>query len=178
VGFGGFLGGMLFEEKVQGQVYQELKEVQAELRKTQQELDVFIKYIQPEIDSVFEMSGSDELTRYFFQYGIKTATPPRLLAAVARVESNYTPGVVSRAGASGILQVVPNLWRKLVEANCGPWDRGNARFEICAGAYVFRAALDTFDGNVYNALSWYNSGYAARSSTQGRHYAKEVLSGL
>lgn len=154
---------------------QELVEIRAKLDKTQAELDTFLKYIQPEIDSVYQMSQSRALTYHFFRYGIKTGTPPRLLAAVAKVESNYTPGAVSRKGASGILQVMPNLWWKLVVAKCGFWQRYDSRVEICGGAYVLAYYRELCEGDYSCALSRYYSGAETRV---GKQYAAAVISGL
>jgi soluble lytic murein transglycosylase-like protein len=99
---------------------------------------------------------------------------PRLLASVAYVESRYTPGVISRKGASGMLQVLPHLWYTSVVDRCGKWMRGEVREEVCAGAFVFRHYLNRY-GNVRDALSAYNSGYIASRSTAGRTYMKDVL---
>lgn len=177
-GLWAFVAGKEFERhwgvEVQ-QVLEQLIEAKKELKQVQTELDVFLKYIQPEIDSVYQMSQSRALTYHFFRYGIKTGTPPRLLAAMARVESNYTPGAVSNKGASGILQVMPNLWWRLVVAKCGFWERGDSRVEICGGAYVLAYYRDSCSGDYKCALSRYYSGAETRV---GKQYAAAVISGL
>lgn len=179
VGVFAFLGGAIFEQrltkKLVNKIQQELVETKAKLDTVQTELDVFLKYIQPEIDSVYQMSQSRALTLHFFRYGIKTGTPPRLLAAIARVESNYTPGAISNKGASGILQVMPHLWWRLVVAKCGFWQRYDSRVEICAGAYVFAYYREQCGGDYGCALSSY---YSGGETKVGKQYAAAVISGL
>jgi len=153
----------------------ELKALQAQLDTTQAELRTFLRYLKPEIDSVYQMSQSRALTLHFFHYGIRTGTPPRLLAAIAAVESNYEPGVVSRKGASGLLQVMPSLWWKFVVAKCGFWQRYDSRVEICAGAYVLAYYRQQCEGDYGCALSRYYSGAVTRV---GKKYAASVQSSL
>lgn len=115
-------------------------------------------------------------------YALQVDLPPSLLAATAAVESSFRTGVVSHAGASGILQVMPELWWDYVTPRCGYWRRGDAEVEICAGAYVLRHYVDRCDGEFQCALSRYNSGWIPceyegqrRCSTQGAEYAEDVL---
>jgi soluble lytic murein transglycosylase-like protein len=112
-------------------------------------------------------------TQVIIQQAWRFKMRPRLLASIAYVESRYTPGVLSVAGASGMLQVMPNLWYTSVVRECGRWLRGDVYGEVCAGAFVMRHYLDHHK-DLRDALSAYNSGYKASLSTAGRRYLKDV----
>ena len=77
--------------------------------------------------------------------------PPRQVAAVASVESAWNPGAVSRAGAIGLMQLMP---RTAAELGVNPWDPAAS---LLGGAMYLRRQLDRF-GDVGLALAAYNAG--------------------
>lgn len=80
---------------------------------------------------------------------------PSLLRAVARRESAFKPCAVSRAGAMGLMQLMPETaWSMGVE---DPFD---AEQSIFGGARFLRFLLDRFDNDLSLALSAYNAGPA------------------
>jgi soluble lytic murein transglycosylase len=81
---------------------------------------------------------------------------PELVAAMVKVESNFDPGAVSRRGALGLLQLMPDTARRLGVAD--PFD---PRQNLEAGARYFRSLLDQFDGDTVLALAAYNAGEEA-----------------
>jgi hypothetical protein len=80
--------------------------------------------------------------------------PPALLAAVAKVESNYNPSAVSPAGARGLMQFMPATAR---DYGINPMDPSQA---IEGAARKLAADLKTF-GSVSLALAAYNAGSGA-----------------
>jgi len=78
---------------------------------------------------------------------------PQLVKAMIRVESNFEPRAVSRAGAQGLLQLMPETSRLL-----GVVDPFDPQQNIDAGARHFRSLLDRFSGDVVLALAAYNAG--------------------
>jgi soluble lytic murein transglycosylase-like protein len=80
---------------------------------------------------------------------------PELLDAVARQESGYRAGAVSRTGAIGVMQLMPETARAL---GVDPWDPVS---NINGGAAYLRAQLDRFGGQIDLALAAYNAGPAA-----------------
>jgi soluble lytic murein transglycosylase-like protein len=75
----------------------------------------------------------------------------RLLAALVWTESNFSPAVVSHAGAIGLAQLMPGTARGL---GVDPWDPLQ---NLDGGARYLRQQLDTF-GQIDLALAAYNAG--------------------
>lgn len=78
---------------------------------------------------------------------------PALMLAVMRVESAFSTNVISRAGAVGLMQVMPDNVGRLA---CG--DLFDADQNAICGARILRRFLDRYDGDLMLALSGYNAG--------------------
>jgi cell wall-associated NlpC family hydrolase len=103
-------------------------------------------------------SGSLEGVPYadlFVKAGAKYGVSPKLLAAVAKVESGYHPGAVSKAGAQGLMQLMPTTARGL-----GVHDSFDPEQAIDGGAKLLARNLREFK-SVPLALAAYNAGGGA-----------------
>jgi len=80
---------------------------------------------------------------------------PALALAVAQVESNFDPNVVSHKGARGVMQIMPKTARD--EFGINPTLLFDARTNIRTGV-TFLKQLQNRYGNVEYALSHYNGG--------------------
>ncbi|HSP14226.1 MAG TPA: lytic transglycosylase domain-containing protein [Thermoanaerobaculia bacterium] len=87
---------------------------------------------------------------------------PRLVAAVAGRESAFNADAVSRVGACGIMQLMPETARYL-----GVSDVFDARQNVFAGARYLRTLLDTFKGDLDRTLAAYNAGPGAVAKYNG-----------
>jgi soluble lytic murein transglycosylase-like protein len=85
-----------------------------------------------------------------------------LLAAVAKVESNFNPFAVSPRGACGVLQLIPATAKRF-----GVKSVFDAEQNIEGGAAYLRWLLDRFDGRVDLALAGYNAGEGAVERHRG-----------
>lgn len=158
-----------------------LDQVEAERDSVAAELRVFERYIRPDSTLLHDAmivagvrnNDAENYTRWMITYGMRTGISPRVLLAVASVESAFNPRAVSSADAHGLMQLVPFWWWNVYRKECGAWNPYNARMNICYGAHVLRFYLDRHNGNYFSALSAYNSGYAR--STAGHEYARDVL---
>jgi cell wall-associated NlpC family hydrolase len=91
----------------------------------------------------------------FVKAGAKYGISPKLLAAVAKVESGYNPHAVSKVGAQGLMQLMPGTARGL-----GIDDSFNPAQAIDGGAQLLARNLREFK-SVPLALAAYNAGGGA-----------------
>ena len=78
---------------------------------------------------------------------------PELVLAVIDVESNFNPAAISRAGARGLMQVMP-FWKKEIGK---PNDSlFNIRTNLRYGCTILKYYLDKEKGNLFKALGRYN----------------------
>jgi soluble lytic murein transglycosylase-like protein len=78
---------------------------------------------------------------------------PELMHAVIRAESAYDPLAVSRAGAVGLMQLMPATAERF-----GVRDRTDPVQNLRGGAAYLRELIDMFNRNLQLALAGYNAG--------------------
>lgn len=86
--------------------------------------------------------------------GARHGVSPKLLAAVAKVESGYNPGAVSKAGAQGLMQIMPATARGL---GVNAFDPAQA---VDGAARILSGNLRDF-GSLDLAIAAYNAGGGA-----------------
>ncbi|RNC69582.1 MAG: DUF4124 domain-containing protein [Desulfuromonadales bacterium] len=112
------------------------------------------------------------------QCALEFGVDKSLVKAVIHAESGYNPNAVSRKGASGLMQLMPQTARDLKVANSF-----DPRDNIRGGVRYLRFLLDTFKGDVTLALAAYNAGLTRVAQHGGvppyqetRTYIDRVLS--
>lgn len=78
---------------------------------------------------------------------------PRLIRSVMEAESAFDPFAVSRAGALGLMQLMPEIAKEYGVAN--PFD---PRENVMAGTRILRELIDHHHGNLRLVLASYNAG--------------------
>ena len=79
-----------------------------------------------------------------------------LLSAIVRAESGYDPRAVSRSGAAGLMQLMPET-----AASLGVRDVFHPQQNLDGGALYFRRLLHRFEGDPVLALAAFNAGPTA-----------------
>ncbi|MBQ7478113.1 MAG: lytic transglycosylase domain-containing protein [Selenomonadaceae bacterium] len=97
-------------------------------------------------------TGAGDLSVFMDRAARKYDVDPRLVSAVAEVESGNDPSAVSGAGAIGVMQLMPDTAAAL---GVDPYD---AEQNIEGGTKYLRQMLDSFGGDVRKALAAYNAG--------------------
>ncbi len=79
--------------------------------------------------------------------------PHALLHAVITAESSYNPDAISRAGAVGLMQLMPETAKRYGVSN-----RRNPKQNIYGGSRYLRDLIKLFNNDVILALAAYNAG--------------------
>lgn len=104
--------------------------------------------------------------------------PVALVRAVMTVESDFDPRAVSRAGARGLMQLMPATAKGM-----GVVDSFDPRQNIFGGTRYLRILANRFDGDLVLTIASYHAGPAAVRKYGGvppyrttQHYVRMVLS--
>ena len=95
----------------------------------------------------------------------KYGLPEALLVGVMYVESRFKPRALSRVGAMGLMQLMPNT-----AAGMGVTDPYDPYQSIMGGARYLRTLADRFGGDYVKVLSAYHAGGAAVARKGGIPY--------
>jgi len=103
---------------------------------------------------------------------------PHLLHAMVDTESAFNPQAKSKAGAIGLMQLMPQTAKQL-----GVQDSWNPQQNIAGGALYLRQLLDMFNQNLTLSIAAYNAGEnaiiragnAIPNYPETKRYVKKVL---
>jgi len=122
-------------------------------------------------------SRAADLSAIFKEAAEKYGLPQSLLEAVAKAESNFNPSAVSKAGAVGVMQLMPGTARSLGVSN--PFDPYE---NVMGGARYLSGLISRYNGDLRLALAAYNAGPGAVDKYGGvppypetRAYVEKVL---
>ena len=109
-----------------------------------------------------EAGGREQVKKMICAAAQKHQVPEQLALAVAKAESGYDPAAVSSAGASGVMQLMPDT-----AAMLGVRDSFNAADNIDGGVRYLGMLLRQFGGDQRLAAAAYNAGPGAVEQYQG-----------
>jgi soluble lytic murein transglycosylase len=114
---------------------------------------VYIRTSKPRFDAAPGTKKFDGIIQDASRiYGLEFS----LLKAIIRAESSFNPQAISRKGARGLMQIMPENFNALDIRD--PFDPTQ---NIMGGARYFRSLLDRYQGKVALTLAAYNAGPTA-----------------
>jgi soluble lytic murein transglycosylase len=137
------------------------------------------RYRKIEVDSArfHSVLSERELEPLIKRHSSQQQLHPALIRAVIKAESNFDPRAVSRAGAIGLMQLMPQTAVRLDVRDMFDPDEN-----VGGGTKYLRQLLDRFHGNLPLALAAYNAGENIVDRYQSlppidetRQYVRKVL---
>jgi tetratricopeptide (TPR) repeat protein len=96
------------------------------------------------------------------EYGNENKVPIYFIQALMKQESGFQAEVISRAGAIGLMQIMPatgkNLAKRLGIVDYDPSSLRNPEFNVKLGVDYLRGLMSTYNSNLFLVLANYNAG--------------------
>ncbi len=123
------------------------------------------------LDSVTKSNNIEKtsLDNIFQKASEKYNIPVNFLKSVAKAESNFNPKAVSKSGARGVMQLMPETAKYL-----GVKDSFDPEQNIMGGAKYLSQLYEKYDGNTKLTLAAYNAGMGNVSKYNGIPPFKET----
>ena len=139
------------------------------------------EYTAAKIEPILPPVKGNTKERLFHPIIIQTSSrhqvDPAIVKAIIMAESGYNPRAISKAGAKGLMQLMPETAQDL-----GVEDSFNPQQNISGGVRYFKQLMNRFNGDFKLALAAYNAGSTTVRRYKGvppfkatKHYIKKVF---
>jgi len=134
-------------------------------------------YVRERIRKKTSVRDSKKFDHYITRASRRHGVSFSLVKAIIKAESDFNPKAVSKKGAMGLMQIMPQNLRLLrIRDPFDPWDN------ILGGTRYFKEMLTRYRGNLNLALAAYNAGPTAVDQynsippyPETRQYVKRVM---
>ena len=140
-------------------------------------LNVDKKFVYKKLKLAGKKNEKKELEKLAKAIARRHGISPNLFAALVKAESDYNKRCVSKKGAIGLCQIMPDNFKRLGITK--PFDPIQ---NLNGGAKYFKYVLKYFKGNIVHALAAYNAGPGAVDDHGGippyeetENYVKKVI---
>ncbi len=101
---------------------------------------------------------------------------PLLIMAIIKAESGFNQEAISKAGAVGLMQIMPNTAQWLNTKNSEARDIANPVDNIVLGIRYLKYLYELYNGDLDQILRAYNAGPRKASEDEriGKNYARKV----
>ena len=135
------------------------------------------KIYNPASANITGHASKSQILDMISQVSQKHGIDEKLVQAVIRQESGFNPNAKSKAGALGLMQLMPSTAKAL-----GVKDPYNPMQNVEGGVKYLKSMLEKYNGNVILALAAYNAGPNAVDKYSGvppyketQNYVKNIL---
>jgi soluble lytic murein transglycosylase len=170
------LGAFACPDRLRAEIYQYISP-NGTISLTNVPSDARYRKIEVESARFHSVLSERELEPLIKRHSFQQQLHPALIRAVIKAESNFDPRAVSRAGAIGLMQLMPQTAVRLDVRDMFDPDEN-----VGGGAKYLRQLLDRFHGNLPLALAAYNAGEHVVDRYQSlppidetRQYVRKVL---
>lgn len=140
---------------------------------------VFGTLVKPSssVSSTEKSYSKEEISNIISKISAKHGVNEKLVRALIKQESGFNPSVVSKAGATGLMQLMPQTAKSL-----GVIDAKDPIQNVDGGVRYLKSMMKKYNGNLILALAAYNAGPGAVDKYGGvppyketQNYVKNIL---